>query len=128
MQYYGMIPEHVPNPTSVTTGRGLRFTALDTLFLYYHIQPSLFKGYRKETFGGNTYDIAYPEKALFDKVYLFMQRNPFSIEWFRELRLQNLEEFDLERFRGFAAETKHKKYRDAIERASRFIVDDRGDA
>ena len=82
LQYYDLIPEYVPNPTSITTGRGMQFAAQKALFLYYHVQPSFFMGYRQEVMGGFKMNIAYPEKALLDKIYLFLQRNPFSMPWF----------------------------------------------
>ncbi|MCP5046086.1 MAG: hypothetical protein GY940_02870 [bacterium] len=113
LQYYDMIPEYVPNPTSVTTGRGIRFAAQGALFIYHHVQPSFFTGYRQEKVGGFMLNIAYPEKALLDKIYLFLQRNRFSIEWLNELRLQDLDDFDLNRFELFSKVIKTKKFKEA---------------
>lgn len=121
LQYYGMIPEHVPNPTSITTGRGMQFEAQGALFLYYHVQPSFFKGYRQETPGGFKVNIAYPEKALLDKIYLFLQRNPFSLAWLEELRLQELKDFDIQRFETFASGSVKKKFKKAVIETSRYI-------
>lgn len=121
LQYYDMIPEHVPNPTSITTGRGMQFEAQGALFLYYHVQPSFFKGYKLETLGGFKLNIAYPEKALLDKIYLFLQRNPFSLAWLEELRLQNLDDFDIQQFEAFASGVKMKKFREAVIETSRYI-------
>ncbi|UCH97730.1 MAG: hypothetical protein JSV88_13005 [Candidatus Aminicenantes bacterium] len=127
LQYYEMIPEYVPNPTSVTTDRGVRFTAQDSLFIYYHVQPSFFKGYRQEKVNGYNINIAYPEKALVDKIYLFMPGNRFSIEWLKELRLQNLDILDLEKFEYFSRETKRKKFREAVELTCQYIKSMRGE-
>ena len=106
-----MIPEYVPNPTSVTTDRGMRFEAQNSLFIYYHVQPAFFKGYKQEAINGYNINIACPEKALVDKIYLFLQRNRFSIEWLRELRLQNLDTLNLEKLESFSRESNKKKYK-----------------
>lgn len=127
LQYYEMIPEYVPNPTSVTTDRGVRFTVQNSLFIYYHVQPSFFKGYRQEKVNGHNINIACPEKALVDKIYLFMQSNRFSIEWLKELRLQNLDTFDLEKLLSFARETKKKKFREAVELTCQYLKSMRGE-
>jgi hypothetical protein len=121
LQFYDMIPEHVPNPTSITTGRGMQFEAQGGLFLYYHVQPSFFKGYRQEMLGGFKVNIAYPEKALLDKIYLFLQRDPFSLAWLEGLRLQDVKDFDLQRFEAYAAGVKMKKIREAVITTSRYI-------
>ena len=126
LQYYDMIPEHVPNPTSVTTNRGITFTIQQSLFIYYHIQPSFFKGYRQEKISDYKINIAYPEKALLDKIYLFLQRNRFSVQWLEELRLQNLEEFNIDRFEFFSRGANQKKFREAVGQTCRYIKEARG--
>lgn len=127
LQYYEMIPEYVPNPTSVTTGRGVRFTAQDSLFIYYHVQPAFFKGYRQEKVNSHNINIACPEKALVDKIYLFLQSNRFSIEWLKELRLQNLDSLTLEKLEFFSRETKKKKFREAVELTCQYLKSMRGE-
>ena len=127
LQYYEMIPEYVPNPTSVTTDRGMRFTAQNSLFIYYHVQPSFFKGYRQEKVNGYNINIACPEKALLDKIYLFLQSNRFSIEWLKELRLQNLDTLDLDKLLSFSRATKRKRFREAVELTDQYIKSMRGE-
>jgi predicted transcriptional regulator of viral defense system len=127
LQYYDMIPEHVPNPTSVTTGRGITFTIQHILLIYYHIQPSFFKGYRQEKIDGHKMNIAYPEKALLDKIYLFLHRNPFSVRWLEELRLQNLEEFNIDRFELFSRGANWRKFTEAVEQTCRYIKEAKGE-
>lgn len=108
LQYYEMIPEYVHNPTSVTTSRGVQFKAQNRLFIYHHVQSSFFLGYTRVESEGYRITIAYPEKALMDKIYLFMRRNKFSIEWLKELRLQNLEEFNIRKFASYLEETRKR--------------------
>jgi hypothetical protein len=121
LQYYDMIPEYVPNPTSVTTQRGIRFPAQGALFLYYHVQPVFFKGFNEVRLDNHKVFIATPEKALLDKMYLFMHRNRFSIDWLHELRLQSLENFDIELFKMLAKDINKKSFREAVEATAQYI-------
>lgn len=121
LQYYEMIPEYVPNPTSITTGRGVQFIAQDRLFIYHHVQPSFFIGYMRTEFDGHMINVAHPEKALLDKIYLFTQRNKFSLDWLKELRLQNLDGFSFNRFESYLQKTNKKGLSKAVESAIQYI-------
>jgi len=121
LQYYEMIPEYVPNPTSITTGRGVQFIAQDRLFIYHHVQPSFFIGYMRTEFDGHMINVAHPEKAFLDKIYLFTQRNKFSLYWFKELRLQNLDGFSFNRFESYLQKTNKKGISKAVESAIQYI-------
>jgi predicted transcriptional regulator of viral defense system len=121
LQYYEMIPEYVPNPTSITTGRGIQFAAQDCLFIYHHVQPSFFTGYKRLESDGHLINIAHPEKALLDKIYLFIQGNKYSLDWLKELRLQNLDSFDTNKFESFLLKTKKKALPKAIELTIKYI-------
>ena len=66
--YYGMIPEHVPTVTSVTTQRPEGVETLLGQFAFRHIKKSWFHSYQQIDFGsGQMAFIATPEKALLDK-------------------------------------------------------------
>lgn len=121
LQYYGMIPEHVFNPTSITTSRGGRIEALDALLFYHHVQQSFFNGYLQEEYLGHQINVAVPEKALFDKLYLFLRRSPFSMAWLRELRLQNLESFNIETFKSYISGHTDKKLCASVEAVCRYV-------
>ena len=121
LQYRQMIPEFVPNLTSLTTSRGTEFIFKDHFFSYHFVQPSLFTGYIREEYEGEPAFIACAEKALFDKIYLFIREETLSLDWLKELRLQNLEEFDLARFQSYLERTRRPGLRRAIELASRFL-------
>lgn len=121
LQYYEMIPEYVPNPTSITTGRGVQFVAQNRLFIYHHIQPSFFTGYTRLESDGHLINIAHPEKALLDKIYLFIQRNKFSSDWLKELRLQNLDSFDINRFESFSQKASKKGLSNAFKMTIQYV-------
>jgi predicted transcriptional regulator of viral defense system len=105
LSFYGLIPEETPNPTSVTTTRAENFHTAGRLFIYQHIKPDYFRGFLKVKFGDHEILIASPEKALWDKMYLHSLNHRFSIEWLEELRLQNLEEFNLSKWEEYSSMT-----------------------
>ncbi|MEA3441854.1 MAG: hypothetical protein U9R58_16380 [Chloroflexota bacterium] len=97
LAYYGMIPEYVPVTTCVTTGRqGYWETPLGD-FNYRHIQVGFFNGFH---FIGvdeeQSVFIASREKALLDLVYL--QPGGDSTDYLRELRLENLDRLNWQKF------------------------------
>jgi len=93
--YYGMIPEHVPTVTSVTTQRPERVETLLGQFAFRHIKKSWFHSYRQIDLGsGQKAFIAAPEKALLDLVYLTPGADNY--DFLTELRLQSLEQLDLD--------------------------------
>ena len=94
LAYYGMIPEHVPVITSVTTLRpGMWRTPLG-VYQFRHIKGSHFFGYRLLELGnGQQAFVATPEKALLDLIYL--QPGGDSPDHLRELRLQQEERLDI---------------------------------
>lgn len=93
LAYYGLIPEHVPVVTSVTTGRPGRWETPLGAYAFRHIKTDLFFGYRLTDLGGEQAAfVATPEKALLDLVYL--QPGGDAPTYLRELRLQNLDRSD----------------------------------
>jgi len=125
LQYYEMIPEYVPNPTSITTERGIQFASQNRLFIYHHVQPSFFTGYSQVESDGHLISIAFAEKALLDKIYLFIHGNKFSSEWLKEMRLQNLDNFDLKRFEFFVQKTRKKALSKAVEMTVKYLREQR---
>ena len=117
LSYYSLIPEHVALITNVTTGRPGEWRNEFGRFLYRHIQPRYFFGmeYRLITNKQFAY-VAYPEKALLDFVYL--RKNGDSADFIQSLRLQNLEQLDLDRLTQFA----HRFNKPKLHRATNIIV------
>ena len=101
LAYHGMIPEHVPETTCVTTGRP---TVIETPFgriRYRHIKRDGFFGYHQVEGGVQLSFVAVPEKALLDLLYLTPGSE--STPFLRELRLQQIEKISIETMRSMAA-------------------------
>ena len=87
---YGLIPEVVFNPTSVTAKTTRTFKNSFGSFSYRHLKKELFFGYRKISENGQIYLIAEPEKALLDYLYLNSPKIKTS-EDIKELRFNEIE-------------------------------------
>ena len=113
LAWYGMIPEYVPETTSITTGRPQTIETPMGRFSFRHINKSFFWGYKQvELTAGQTAFIARPEKALLDLVYLTPGGD--KEEFIEELRLQNFEQIDKTTLREFAGKTRGPKFRKAV--------------
>lgn len=93
LAFYGMIPEHVPGTTSVTTRRpGRRETPLGN-FQFQHVRPAFFFAYRRTDLpDGQSAFVATPEKALLDLIHL--QPGAEALDYLKALRLQQLEQIN----------------------------------
>jgi predicted transcriptional regulator of viral defense system len=73
--FYGLIPEHIVDSTSITTKKTKAFTVLGKSFKYYSIHPRLFFGYELKDMSVNgfkrSFMIASREKAILDLLYIF---------------------------------------------------------
>jgi predicted transcriptional regulator of viral defense system len=113
LSHYDLIPEHVAVVTSVTTGRpGMRQNPFG-YFSYQHIQPALFFGfqYRQVTTTQWAY-MATPEKALLDLIYLTPKAD--RLAYIRALRLQNLDQIDIQRLASYIEKIKKPKLKRAL--------------
>jgi len=95
LAFYGLIPEYVPATTSVTTLRPGSWNTPLGIFEFRHIKPVLLSGYcMTDLVNNQTAFVAAPEKALLDLIYL--QARSDSPAYLHELRLQNLEDLNLD--------------------------------
>jgi predicted transcriptional regulator of viral defense system len=100
LSYYSLIPEHVAVITSVTTGRPGEWANEFGRFCYRHIDQRYFFGLEYRLLANNQYAyVAFPEKALLDFIYL--RKGGDSADFIQSLRLQNLEQLDLDRLTRF---------------------------
>lgn len=113
LAYYGMIPEHVPVITSVTTSRPAHWETLLGIFDFRHIQVDFFYGYRFADLGEKQQAfIASPEKALLDLVYL--EPGGDAPDYLAELRLNNLNRLDWQLLERLARQIEKPKLLRAI--------------
>lgn len=104
LEYHGLIPEAVKVYTSVTAKRAAKFSSSAGVFSYKHIKNSLFWGYKPVTLRQQTAFIATAEKALLDLIYL--NGIKISTEYLEGLRLQNIEQINLDTLFEYAEKFK----------------------
>jgi predicted transcriptional regulator of viral defense system len=104
LSFYGIIPESVPEITSVTTLKTITFSNDFGEYSYNNIRPELMFGYDlRDMEGGRRIMFATPEKAIIDLLYLY----PF---YNTERDLENLrldesymeDDFNAKRFTEFS--------------------------
>jgi len=117
LAHYGLIPEHVPVVTSVTTQRPHRWDTALGSFDYRHVKTALFWGCRLTAVGvGQDAVLATAEKALLDLIHL--QPGGDDPDYLRELRLQNLDRLDTAELVRLARRTDSPK----LQRAAAVVV------
>jgi predicted transcriptional regulator of viral defense system len=125
LAYFGLIPEHVPVTTSVTTSRPNHWETLLGIFDFRHIQVDFFDGYQFIDLGERQKAfIATPEKALLDLVYLEPAGD--TLDYLVELRLENLNRLDWQVFECFARRFEKPKLTRAV-RKIRKLAGEEGD-
>jgi predicted transcriptional regulator of viral defense system len=119
--YHGLIPEHVPVVTSVTTRRPGEWNNPVGQFIFRHVQPDLFFGYQRLEVSSRQFAfVASQEKALLDLIYLTAQGD--SPEFLQSLRLQNLDHFDLPQFKKFTRQIGKPKLHRAADALSDLVT------
>lgn len=117
LAHYGLIPEHAPMVTSVTTGRPARWDTPLGCYEFRHVKPELLRGYRLIDLGHEQQAfMATPEKALLDLIWL--QPGGDAPDYLRELRLLNTDRLDVDQLQGWAEQADSPKLR----RAARFVA------
>ncbi len=103
----------MPAVTSVTTRRSQTLATPLGDFIFRHVKRELFFDYVQIDMGGKQLAfVATPEKSLLDLLYLTPSSDNPS--YLRELRLQNLENLNIERLKSLASQTcSHKLIRAA---------------
>ena len=86
---YGIIPDIPFGITSVTIKKTKSFKIKNYgAFYYHHLKPALFFGYKTVVVEKNySYNIALPEKALFDYFYLKAKKVASNEGFIEEMRL-----------------------------------------
>jgi predicted transcriptional regulator of viral defense system len=126
LAYFGIIPEHVPTVTSVTTQRPARLETPLGFFLFRHIKKDWFSGYRQVDLGsGQKAFVATPEKALLDLVYLTPGADNY--EFLTELRVQNFARLDRDALVRLARTSGSPKLQRAARLLERLMEDEGGE-
>lgn len=121
LSYHGLIPEYVPQVTSVTAGRPEFLQTPAGSFIFKHIRKEFFLGFRSEEVQPAQYAfIATPEKALLDLVYLTPRAD--TPGYLKELRLQNLGSLTAERLLEMAEAGRRPKLIRAARRISSIVT------
>jgi len=124
LAHHGVIPESVPAVTCVTTGRPGRLDTPLGSFLFRHVNPGLFWGYREVEVGaGESAYLAHPEKALLDLFYL--TAGAIRSSFIEELRLAQ-ESIDIDRLRQFAKRAARPKLIRAAALTGRVLGEEKG--
>jgi len=75
LSFYGLVPEHIVDSTSVTTKKTAVFKFFDRTYKYYSISRDFFFGYELKEMMVNglkrTFMIADREKAILDLLYIY---------------------------------------------------------
>ncbi len=104
LHVYGMIPEIPFRTTSVTQRKTKMFsTQRYGTFQYHHIKPELFFGFQTVSSQNlYSYHIAFPEKALFDYLYLRAKAIENPGGFLRELRLSFPRQFSVQKLQEWS--------------------------
>jgi hypothetical protein len=98
LNIYGLVPDIPAIVTSVTTITPNVFNTPRGDFSYSVVKPELFFGYNKIPEAGNeqTYNLAEPEKALLDWMYLrkvaSLTSHRIELNWLDKLKLRGYSE------------------------------------
>ena len=109
---YGIIPDIPFSITAITTKKTKTFKTPFGLFNFRHVNPKLFFGFENVGKKPFVYQVAYPEKALLDYLYLYpniSNHNSFP----KDYRL-DLEDLNWTRLKSFTRVFKNKKISKAV--------------
>ncbi len=109
LSFYGIIPEAVFTVTSVTTRKTKSFGTKLGNFSYQKIKREAFGGYETKMSGKVSFNLALPEKAVVD--FLYLNRNILNgdREQFLGYRFNEDFGYDAMRLLGFAEAFRNKK-------------------
>jgi predicted transcriptional regulator of viral defense system len=117
LAFHGLIPDIVHVTASITAGRPERLETPLGIFEFRHIKPEYLHGYSMTILESSKPSqealVATPEKALLDLIYL--QPGGDTPNYLTELRLQNLDQLDMDELHRQAEIFRTPKLRRAVE-------------
>ncbi len=122
LSFYGIIPEAVFTITSVSTRKTKRFNTPVGNFSYQKIKKEAFGGHETRKQQGVSFNLALPEKAVVD--FLYLNRNVLngSREQFEGYRFDEEFKFNKKRLLDFAKAFDNKKLMFLINNFINFYV------
>ncbi len=121
-EFHGLIPEAVKVVTCVTTKRPESLETPFGRYDYRHVKPSLFWGYTSINLNDQPFFMATPEKALLD--FFYLRQLKVSMDYLREMRLQNVENINVKILRDNARRFNKKSLTKTVELLSEYIHDE----
>lgn len=117
LSFYGLIPERAADIVSVTTLKTMRFQNDLGSFVYRHVQPEAFQGFRSAGSGAAHFFMAEPEKAVVDFLYFHLaafggdagEVGKVLKESYRFQNIESLNEKKLVRWAGLFGNSKLKR-------------------
>lgn len=128
LNFYGLIPEKTADITSLTTKKTMRIKNQLGNFIYQHIKPAAFRGFKAaKDSSGLTFFIAEPEKAVVDFIYLNLARiRKGKSDIFKEsFRFQNTETLKPKRLKIFAKLFTSSRLEIVVNAFCKFIAEER---
>lgn len=115
LNYYGIIPDIPGTYTSVTSRKTMVYKNEFGNFTYQKIKSDLFFGYIIQKDKNVTFQIATPEKAILD--YLYLNKNKLIAEenFWRELRIDEEFKFDLKKIQEYKKLFNSKKVSNLVD-------------
>jgi len=109
LNFYGIIPEAVFTVTSVSTRKTKEFRTPLGNFSYQKIKAEAFGGFETKIQDGISFNVALPEKAVVDFLYLNRGALNGEREQFAGYRFNEDFKFDSKKLLDFAKDFQHKK-------------------
>ena len=109
LSFYGIIPEAVFTVTSVTTRKTKKFKTPVGNFSYQKIKAESFGGFETKKEGKVSFNLALPEKALVDFLYLNRHILSGDREQFQGYRFNEDFKFNAKKLLAFAEVLNNKK-------------------
>jgi len=122
LSFYGIIPEAVFTTTSVTTRKTKEFKNSAGNFSYQKIKKEAFGGFETKSQNGISFNLALPEKALVD--FLYLNRNTLNGELvqFQSYRFNEDFKFNIDKLVSFAEAFQNKKVTELTNKFIKYYV------
>jgi len=115
LNYYGIIPDIPGTYTSVTSRTTKYFKNQFGNFTYQKIKPEFFTGYETRSEKNISFNIATPEKALVDYIYLNKNKISDDFNFWKEMRIDEEFKFKKKKLGFYTNLLNNKKVNKLIE-------------